>query len=161
MNIEQWRKRLNIEATGMTVEPAPTNLGNGSFLKKSVEITGPDGTKMYGCTWDDCEEIAKHPTTIGVAHWLTHEPRLSRRPHAKQDNYDTWTLRDLKDALRQAEAKVARAEAARDKALEQVATVREVTRETIAGLKKELAAVTKERDEVRNAARVLFPGMGS
>lgn len=161
MNIEDWRKRLNVESTGVTVGPAPTNLGNGSFLKKSVEIIGPDGTKMYGCTWEGCEEIAAHPTTIGIAHWNTHEPREGKRPYARQENYDTWTLRDLKDALRQAEAKVARAEAARDKALEQVATVREVTRETIAGLKAELAAVTKERDEVRNAARVLFPGMGS
>lgn len=161
MNIDDWRRKLNVGAIEFAVEPAPTNLGNGSFLKKSVEITGPDGTKMYGCTWDDCEEIAGHPTTIGVAHWVTHEPREGKRPYVRLENYDTWTLKDLKDALRDAEKKVARAEAARDKALEQVATVREVTRDTIAGLKAELAARTRERDEVRNAARVLFPGTGS
>lgn len=153
MNIDEWRAKL----PGVPVGPAPTNLGNGSFLKKCVELTMPGGSKAYGCVWDDCDEVAAHPTTIGVAHWKVHEPR-GKRPYNRRETYDDWTLGDMVKALREADAKITRAEAARDKALEQVQTVREVTRETIAGLREQLAEATRERDEVRNAARVLFPG---
>jgi hypothetical protein len=157
MNIDEWRGR-KFNGMPVTVGPAPTNLGNGSFLKKCVEITLPDGGKLYGCTWDGCTVVAEHPTTIGVAHWNIHEPR-GKRPYSRKETYDDWTLGDMVKALREADAKIKRAEAARDKALDQVQTVRDVTRETIAGLPAQLAEVTRERDEVRSAARVLFPGM--
>jgi hypothetical protein len=160
MYLEGWREKFSGDAGVVSVTMAPTNLGNGSFLKKTVLITMVGGARVYGCAWDGCTELADNAATIGTAHWKVHEPRdpAVKRPYVRKETYDNWTLGDMVKALREADAKIARAEAARDKALEQVKTVREVTRETIAGLQVRLAEVTKERDEVRNAARVLFPG---
>jgi hypothetical protein len=161
MYLEDWQEKFAGDDRVASVAMAPTNLGNGSFLKKTVMITMVDGSKTFGCAWDGCEFTADNPTTIGTGHWgKVHEPRDpgAKRPYVRKEAYDDWTLGDMVKALREADAKIARAEKARDKALDQVATVREVTRETIAGLRAELAEVTRERDEVRNAARILFPG---
>lgn len=171
MNLEAWREKLADDPNVTGVEKAKSALfkekgdgtNNNAYLSKTVEVKLTNGESIFGCTHDGCVHLGNSRTAVGVHHYgnehsdipaATKGAKVPRR----YENYDSWTLGQLKAALRQADTKVAKANAARDKALEQAATVRTVTTETIAALREQLAAAEQERDDVRRAARILFPG---
>lgn len=159
MKIEDWREKFAGDPDVLTVEQARSPLNGGTVeLKRAVEITMAGGGRAYGCVFDGCAELANHPTSIVSHHYPAAHSDQGKRPYRRTSDYLTWTVADLIAAIKEAEGKIARMAAARDKALDQVATVREVSRETIANLRAELAEVTEDRDRIRAAISTLFPG---
>lgn len=71
MELEQWAEKFAGDPDVKGVDPYPTFLNNGTVFKKAVRITMADGSVVAGCTWPDCTEVAKHPTTITTSHWRT------------------------------------------------------------------------------------------
>lgn len=160
MYLEDWQAKFAGDPDVRSVEKAPTAFGNGSHLKKAVLITMVNGTSVAGCTWDGRAELAPHSTTIITKHWRTHtgEKINRQRPKGKGAVYADLTFQELADALADAETRVKRAEAARDKALQQVANMRDANRDIVADLRSQVAAAEQELAQVKTAVRVLYPG---
>jgi hypothetical protein len=159
MKIEEWRKKFAGDPDVLSVEQARSPLNGGTVeLRHAVEITMAGGGKAYGCVHDDCAELANHPTSIVSHHYPAAHPGPEKRAYRKTSDYLTWSVADLIKAIKESDSKIARITRARDNALDQVATVREVSRETIANLRAELAEVTEDRDRIRAAVNTLFPG---
>lgn len=160
MILEQWIEKFAGDPDVVEVDRYPTFLNNGTFFKKAVRIVWRDGTVLAGCAWPDCLEIGKHPTTITTSHWRTHtgEKTAARGPYRKASEFSHLSFKELADALNVADSKVKRAEAARDKALDQVANMREVNREVVTNLREQLQAAQEELERVKAAVRTLYPG---
>jgi hypothetical protein len=160
MRLEDWRIKFAGDDDVVSVEMHPTNLNNGTVYKKAVRINMRGGTSVAGCLWDGCVTVAAHPTAIVTAHWRTHtgEKYPERKRPEESARYSDLTLREISDALAEADAKVKRAEAARDRALVQLANMREANRDLIADLKAEVAAKEEELVRVKQAVKILYPG---
>lgn len=159
MELEQWRKKLAGDPDVVMVTMHPTAFNNGTFLQKAVQIVKKDGTTVAGCVWPDCTETAPHPTPLVTVHYRTHtgQPASKRGPGKKFNPYADLTFQELSDALKAAEDKARRAEAARDKALDQVANMRDVNRDIVTGLRRQLDEAKAELASVKAAVKVLFP----
>jgi hypothetical protein len=164
MNLEQWQQRFAGDPEVLKVEMAPTGFGNGTYLKRAVRITMAGGTTAAGCVWDGCSHVASHPTGIVTKHWRSHTGEATPQKRAaatgtrKVNEYSHLSFSEIAVALSQADAKVRRAEAARDKALEQVANMREVNRDVVTNLRAQLEEAQAELARVRDAVKVLYPG---
>lgn len=158
--LEDWQLKFAGDPDVKSVERAPTMFNNGSYLKKAVLIIMADGTRVAGCTWDGCTELAEHTTTIITKHWRTHtgEKVQRHRPKGKGAAYADLTFQEMADALAAADTKVKRAEAARDRALQQLDNMREANRDVIADLRVQVTAAEEELDRVKAAVRTLYPG---
>lgn len=163
MNLEEWQARFAGDPEVAKVEMAPTGFGNGTRLKKAVQITMADGAKAAGCMWDGCSHVASHPTGIVTAHWRSHtgedlRKRVTGTVGRKVNEYSHMSFNEMAVALSQADARVRRAEAARDRVVNQMANMRDVNRDVVTGLRDQLDDARRELAEVKAAVKILYPG---
>jgi hypothetical protein len=151
MKFEEWADATVNGMRVVQVERAETPLsgtGRGGLIyyRKAATLI-LDGGTTYGCLWDGCDYTSENVTSLVSGHWKVHEvkPDLRRVP------FGDLTLNEILGKLTVAEAELASANSARERALE----AKEAAGVTIQELRAEVKRLEKELATIKNTFRAL------